>query len=171
MVGGYHNYQSICDNPLAYGDLLCEWETGNSHDLQAVAIKMMIDGTLQVVGHVSRVPRKISLKISSICLQYYSHVRLYYRCIKIWLVRIWWFLVSHQFRQFFASPKIPSIWYITTYTDILLQYYNKSTREWVYTCHYTILWPILHYYYLKSVIKEVGKFRGLKIESAVLCLL
>ena len=35
----------------------------------------------------------------------------------------------------------------------------------MYTYHYTILWPTLHYYYLKSVVKEVGKFRGLKIES------
>ena len=60
IVQGYHDYQSIWDNPLADGDLLCERETGNSHDVQALAIKKRIDGTLQVVG---RMPRKIS----SIC--------------------------------------------------------------------------------------------------------
>ena len=54
MVQGYHDYQSIWDNPLVDGDLLCERETGNSHDLWAVAIKKMIDGTLQVAGHVSK---------------------------------------------------------------------------------------------------------------------
>ena len=59
MVRGYHDYKSIWDNPLADGDLLCERQTGNSHDLQAVAIKKMIDGTLQVIGHVS-------IKVSSI---------------------------------------------------------------------------------------------------------
>ena len=52
---------NIWDNPLADGDLLCVREcTGNPHNLQAVAIKKTIDGTLQVVG---RVPRKVS----SIC--------------------------------------------------------------------------------------------------------
>ena len=61
MVQGYHDYQSIWDNPLSDGDLLCVREcTGNPHNLQAVAIKKTIDGTLQVVGHMPR-------KISSIC--------------------------------------------------------------------------------------------------------
>ena len=58
MVRGYHDYRSIWHNPLADGDLLCEQETGNLHDIQALAIKKTIDGTLQVVGHM---PRKISL--------------------------------------------------------------------------------------------------------------
>ena len=46
MVWGYHDYQSIWDDPLADGDLLCEREMGNSHDLQAMAIKKTIDGIL-----------------------------------------------------------------------------------------------------------------------------
>ena len=46
MIRGYHEYQSVWDNPLADRDLLCEWETGNSHDPQAIAIKRVIDGTL-----------------------------------------------------------------------------------------------------------------------------
>ena len=47
---------------MADGDLPCEREAENLHDPQAVAIKkvIMIDGNLQVVGHVPR-------KISSIC--------------------------------------------------------------------------------------------------------
>ena len=61
MVQGYHDYQPIWNNPLADEDLLREQEMGNSHDLQAVAIKKTTDGTLEVVGHVPS-------KISSICL-------------------------------------------------------------------------------------------------------
>ena len=57
--------QSIRDNPLADRGLLCERETRNLHDLQAVAIKKMIDGTWQVVGCVRT---KIS-SISSIFLK------------------------------------------------------------------------------------------------------
>ena len=61
LVRGYHDYQFIWDNPLSDGDLLCVREcTGSSHNLQAMAIKKTIDGTLQVVGCVPR-------KISSIC--------------------------------------------------------------------------------------------------------
>ena len=33
IVWDYHDYQSIKDNPLSDGDLLCERETGNSHDI------------------------------------------------------------------------------------------------------------------------------------------
>ena len=48
MVQGYHDYQSIWDNSLADGDyLLCEQETRNLQDLQAMAIKKTIGGTLQ----------------------------------------------------------------------------------------------------------------------------
>ena len=43
-------YQSIWDNALAGGDLTCERETENSHDLQAVAIRKMIDSTLLVLS-------------------------------------------------------------------------------------------------------------------------
>ena len=50
IVQSYHDHQSIWDNPLADGELLCEQEMGNSHDLQAMAIKKTNDGTLQVVG-------------------------------------------------------------------------------------------------------------------------
>ena len=52
IVRDYHVYQSIRDNPLTDGGLLYEWEMGNSHDLQVVAIKKTIDRTLQVVGHI-----------------------------------------------------------------------------------------------------------------------
>ena len=42
------DYQSIWDNSLADGDyLLCEKETRNLQDLQGVAIKKTIGGTLQ----------------------------------------------------------------------------------------------------------------------------
>ena len=60
VVRGYHEYKSVWDNPLEDENLPCERETGNSHDPQAVAVKKMIDGTLQVVGHAPR-------RISSIC--------------------------------------------------------------------------------------------------------
>ena len=54
VVRGYHDYQSIWDNPLADGNLFCERETGNSHDLQAVTIKKTIDGTLQIARCVPK---------------------------------------------------------------------------------------------------------------------
>ena len=60
VVQGYHKYKSVWDNPLGDENLPCEWETGYSHNPQAVAVKKMIDGTLKVVRHVPR-------KISSIC--------------------------------------------------------------------------------------------------------
>ena len=39
MIRGYHEYQSIWDNPLADVDLLCEQETRNLHNPQAMAIE------------------------------------------------------------------------------------------------------------------------------------
>ena len=39
---GYHEYQSIWDNPLADEDLLCEREARNSHDPQAIAINYKV---------------------------------------------------------------------------------------------------------------------------------
>ena len=55
---------NLYDNPLADGDLLCEWEMGNLDDPQAVVIKKVIDGmigTLQVVGHVATKENIINL--------------------------------------------------------------------------------------------------------------
>ena len=67
MVRGYYDYQSIWDNPMADGDFPCEWEMGNAHDLQVVAIKKTIHGTLQVFRCMPR-------KISSIYLIFLSEV-------------------------------------------------------------------------------------------------
>ena len=39
MIRDYHEYLSIWDNPLVDGDLLCDRETGNSYNPQAMAIK------------------------------------------------------------------------------------------------------------------------------------
>ena len=61
IVWGYYDYQSIRDNPLTDGDLLCEREMENSHNLKAVAIKKTINGTLQVIGHVQTKVYSISL--------------------------------------------------------------------------------------------------------------
>ena len=36
MIQGYHEYQSMWDNPLADGDLFCEREMGNSRNPQAM---------------------------------------------------------------------------------------------------------------------------------------
>ena len=40
MIQGYLEYQSIWDNPLADGDLLCEWEMGNSRNPQAMTFTL-----------------------------------------------------------------------------------------------------------------------------------
>ena len=39
MIRGYHEYQSIWDDPLVDVELLGEEEAGNSHGPQAMAIK------------------------------------------------------------------------------------------------------------------------------------
>lgn len=59
-VRGYHVYQSIWPNPLIGEVVSCRRETGNAHDPQAVAMIKLIDGEMQVVGHVPRT-------ISSVC--------------------------------------------------------------------------------------------------------
>ena len=61
---------------------------------------------LQVIGHV---PNKY-LPINLIDI----HVRLY-RCVKIWIVKIWRILVGRQFHQILAVPKFfPSIQYVVS---------------------------------------------------------
>ena len=61
---------------MADGNLFCERETRNSHDLQALTIKKTTDGTLQIVR---RMPRKTS-SICSIFLRRGGSITLYYRC-------------------------------------------------------------------------------------------
>ena len=39
------------DNPVVGEDLLCECEVGNHHDTHAVAVKIIIDDNLTVIGH------------------------------------------------------------------------------------------------------------------------
>ena len=79
MVRSYHDYQSI--NPLVDGDLLCEKEMGNSHDLYAVTIKKMIDGSYPA-SCLERAKENIFnlFDILRKRWQYYTHVRRYYRC-------------------------------------------------------------------------------------------
>ena len=49
MIRGYHEYKL---NPVVGEDLLCERKVGNPHDMQAVAVKKVIDGNLTMVGHI-----------------------------------------------------------------------------------------------------------------------
>ena len=80
MIQGYHEYQSIWDNPLADGDLLCEREMRNSHNLQTMAIKrLLMVPQLQVVVHMPKKYLPINL--------FNIHLRLY-RCVEIWMVKI-----------------------------------------------------------------------------------
>ena len=88
MVQGYHDYKSIWDNPLADGDLLCERQTGNSHDLQAVAIKKTIDGYPPSCWACAKENIFNLFDILKKRWQYYTHMRLHYRCLKIWMVKI-----------------------------------------------------------------------------------
>ena len=99
MIQGYRVYQSICYNPLADGDFLCEWETGNSHYPQAtVAIKSWsMVPQLQVVGHVPKKYLPINL--------FDIHLRLY-RCVKIWLVKIWWIFGQLSILPNFSGAKV-----------------------------------------------------------------
>ena len=104
MIRGYRDYQSLWVNPLACadGELLCERETGNSHNPQAMAIK--------------RGDRWYpSCKLLGTCIipinLFDIHVR-FYKCVKIWMVKFWKiFGQSFQFRQILAAPKFPFIQY------------------------------------------------------------
>ena len=60
MIGGYHEYRMIWNNPIAGEELPCYRELGNSHDPYAVAVKNFFAGEQKVVGHVPR-------RISAIC--------------------------------------------------------------------------------------------------------
>ena len=65
LIGGYHDYGSIWNNPIVSEELICERELGKSHD-PYVAVKkafcgeMKIGGEMKVVGYVPR-------NISAIC--------------------------------------------------------------------------------------------------------
>ena len=65
MIRGYHEYNVVWDNPVIGENLLCKREVGNPHDMHAVAVKKVIDGSLTVMGHV---PQRIS-SIYSILLR------------------------------------------------------------------------------------------------------
>jgi len=65
-VHGYHVYQAIWANPCTGDELICEWEIGNSHDPQAVAMKKEINGIISIVGCVP-------CEISSICSSFIRH--------------------------------------------------------------------------------------------------
>ena len=105
-------YQSIWDNPLADGDLLCEWEMGNSHDPQAIAVKRWsLDGTqLQVVGHVHKKYLPINL--------FDIHIKLC-RCVKIWMVRIWWIFGQSSISPNFSSAKISLHTVMSNFWEVL----------------------------------------------------
>ena len=95
---------SIWDNPLVDGDLPCEWQTRNSHDPQAVAIKNVIDG----IASDHMVPCKLlGMCQENIFYLFDIHVRLYYRCVKIWMVKIWWIFGQLSILPNFLSTSFP----------------------------------------------------------------
>ena len=61
---------------MAYGDLLCEWETGSLHDLQAVAIKKTIDDSYPISWARAKENIFNLFDILKKRWQYYTHVRL-----------------------------------------------------------------------------------------------
>ena len=44
LTRSYHKYIVVWNKLVVGEDLLCEREVGNSHDMQAVAVKKVIDG-------------------------------------------------------------------------------------------------------------------------------
>jgi len=53
-IQGYHECKEIWDNPIVGEELGCQWEVGNPHDTNAVAVIKQIDKHDMIVGHVSR---------------------------------------------------------------------------------------------------------------------
>ena len=85
MILGYHEYQSVWDIPLADGDLFCERKTGNSHDPQCHGSQEG-DQWYPSCKLLGTYLRNIFHSISSIFIIY---VRLYHRCVKICMVKLW----------------------------------------------------------------------------------
>ena len=91
MVQGYHDYyRSIWDNSLADGNLLCVREmygkftqfTGHSYqeDDQWYPASCWVRAKENIFNLFNILKRR---------WQYYTHMRFYYRCVKIWMVKIW----------------------------------------------------------------------------------
>ena len=63
--------------------------------------------TLQVVGCVSRLENIFNLfNIFKKRWQFYTHARLYYRCVKIWMVKIWQIYGQSLISSNFYSAKV-----------------------------------------------------------------
>ena len=97
MIQGYHECQYICDDPLVDGDLLCEQEMGNSHDPQAMAIK----GWLTVPSC-----KLLNMYLRNIFQPICSIFKRLYRCVKIWMVKIWRIFGQSSISSNFSSTKI-----------------------------------------------------------------
>ena len=88
-----------------------------------MAIKKTIDGTLQVDGRMQR-------KVSSICSiflkkswQYYTNVRLYYRSVKNWMVKIWQIFGQLSISSNFHGTKVSLHMIVTLYhLNVQLRY-------------------------------------------------
>ena len=78
MIQGYHEYQSIWVNPLAYSELLYfvnkKWEIHTIHRLCMAIKRWLMIPQLQVVGHVPK--RYLLINLFDI------HIR-FYKCVKI----------------------------------------------------------------------------------------
>ena len=132
MVQGYREYQSIWDVPLADWDLPCEWKTGYSHDPQCHGFQEG-DHWYPSCKLLGTCLRNIFQSISSIFIIY---VRLYHRCVKICMVKIWQIFGRLSVLPNFSSTKVSL--HTVCYSYIPLQvgyhcYYTSPrwSRRWV----------------------------------------
>ena len=99
-----------------YGIILWQMETylvneepaGNSHDPQAVAIKKVIDVIAVIIWYPVNCwacVKKNNFHLFDI------HARLYFRCVKIRLVKIWRIFGPSPISSNFRCEKFPSIRY------------------------------------------------------------
>ena len=83
------DYQSIWDNPLEDGDLICGREMGNSHDLQAAGGYQEDNWWYPASCWAHAKENTFNLfDILKKRWQYYTHATLYSRCVKIKIWRI-----------------------------------------------------------------------------------
>ena len=102
LVRGYCEYQSIWDIPLADGDLPCEQKMGNSHDLQPMVLKKVING-IPAGKLLGTCLRSIFHRI---CLIFITHARVYHWCVKIWMVKMLWIFGRSSISPNFSTVKV-----------------------------------------------------------------
>ena len=143
IVWGYHDYQSIWDNSLADGDLLCVWEMYEEFTQSTGHGYQEDDWWYPASCWVCAKENIFNLfNILKKRWQYYTLMTLYYWCVKIWMVKIWWIFGQLSILPNFFSQRQSFL----PYGKIILVALILSALLWVacvivmysHACTYTL---------------------------------